>query len=161
MSPGLVPEDDGSSRQTTGEPPYPIPWLETPDSLPFPWEPTEIRLDRTLEEDEEASSARKTRKTRKKAPYTTPSIRKALMEHGLLFFLPCMTKKQWKTFLYTKGVESDEDARNAWGCVPIGAQAWPGGGSAPDKRPMLLSVISFNSCTLYNYFFCFRPGHKS
>ena len=36
------------------------------------------------------------------------------MDQGLLFFMPCMTKDQWKAFPYTKGIESDEEARKAW-----------------------------------------------
>ena len=71
-------------------------------------------LERTLDQEEEASSSRKKRKTRKKAPYTTPAIRKALMNDGLLFFLPRMTKKQWKALPHNNGIESDEEARKAW-----------------------------------------------
>ena len=44
----------------------------------------------------------------------TPAIRRALMDQGLDFFLPCMPKKQWNAFSYTKGIESDDEARKAW-----------------------------------------------
>lgn len=36
------------------------------------------------------------------------------MDQGLLFFMPYMSKKQWKAFPYTKGIESDDQARKAW-----------------------------------------------